>query len=242
MSKLFIGTSGYSYNHWVDDFYPLDVASNKRLEYYAEYFNTVEINNSFYHLPQKKTFDKWAKAVPEEFVFSVKANRYITHMKNLMVDEEPINRLLNRAEPLGDKLGPILFQLPPQWNINTKRLENFIDLLPENQRFVMEFRNKTWYADEVFNLLKNNQVGFCIHDHQDAPSPEKITTDFVYLRFHGPNGDYQSKYSKEELENWKLKIKNCRQQDLDVFVYFNNDFQAFAIDNARQLKQLTSDY
>ncbi len=240
MSKVFIGTSGYSYNHWVDDFYPLDVASNKRLDYYSEHFNTVEINNSFYNLPQKKTFQKWAKAVPKEFVFSVKANRYITHMKNLMVDREPINKLLDRSKPLENKLGPILFQLPPQWNLNLDRLKDFIKLLPQNQRYVIELRNKTWYTKEVYNLLKDNNVGFCIHDHQDAPSPKKITADFVYLRFHGPNGDYQSKYSKEELENWKLKIENWRSQNLDVFAYFNNDFEAFAIDNAQQLKNLLS--
>jgi uncharacterized protein YecE (DUF72 family) len=241
MSKLFIGTSGYSYNHWVDDFYPLDVASNKRLDYYAQYFNSVEINNSFYHLPQKKTFQKWAVSVPDDFVFSIKANRYITHMKNLMIDQEPINKLLDKADPLKEKLGPILFQLPPQWKLNFKRLKTFIDLLPQKQRFVIELRNKTWYTQEVFGLLKKNKLGFCIHDHQDAPSPEKVTSDFVYLRFHGPNGDYQSKYSQQQMEDWAKKIKIWQQQNLDVFIYFNNDFNAFAIDNAEQLKYLTAE-
>ncbi len=240
MSKVFIGTSGYSYNHWVDDFYPLDVASNKRLEYYSEYFNTVEINNSFYNLPQKKTFAKWAKAVPDNFIFSIKANRYITHMKNLMVDKKPINRLINRAAPLKGKLGPILFQLPPQWNINLDRLKDFINLLPQSQRYVIELRNNTWYTKEVYSLLKKSKVGFCIHDHQDAPSPEKVTADFIYLRFHGPDGDYQSKYSQEQMESWAKKINQWQKRDIDVFAYFNNDFEAFAIDNAQMLKNLLS--
>ncbi len=240
MSKLFIGTSGYSYNHWVDDFYPLDVASNKRLEYYAEYFNTVEINNSFYNLPQKKTFQKWAKSVPEDFVFSVKANRYITHMKNLMVNEEPINRLLNRAEPLGNKLGPVLFQLPPQWNLNLERLKKFISFLPSKQDYVFEFRNKTWYTKGVYQLLKTNNIGFCVHDHADGPSPVKVSSDFVYLRLHGPEGDYQAKYNENQLADWAENINKWQQNKLDCFVYFNNDFQAFAIDNAQKLKQLIS--
>lgn len=241
MSKVFIGTSGFSYDDWVDDFYPLDIASNKRLEYYGQHFNSVEINNSFYHLPQKKTFQKWAKAVPDDFIFSVKANRYITHMKNLMVDQEPINRLLNRAEPLGNKLGPILFQLPPQWNLNLERLKKFVNILPSDYRFVFEFRNKSWCKKEVYKLLRKNNIGFCIHDHQDAPSPEIVTADFVYLRFHGPNGDYQSKYNQREIEKWANKIKEWQKQKLNIFAYFNNDFEAFAIDNARYLEQLTCD-
>ncbi len=243
MGKIFIGTSGYSYDDWVDEFYPLDIASNKRLDYYAEHFDTVEINNSFYNLPSKKTFQNWADSVGDNFIFTVKANRYITHMKNLMVDGEPIARLLERAQPLGSKLGPILFQLPPQWNVNVDRLKSFIELLPNKQSWVFEFRNKTWYTDEVFSLLKKHGIGFCIHDHQGAPSPEIVTADFAYLRLHGPDGYYQSKYSDEELENYKLRIMNYLEEGLSVYCYFNNDFQGFAIDNAKKLKSLlSSDY
>lgn len=240
MKNLFIGTSGFSYDDWVDEFYPLDIASNKRLDYYAEHFNTVEINNSFYNLPAKKTFQNWADSVGEDFIFSVKANRYITHMKNLMVDQEPINRLLDRAEPLGKKLGPILFQLPPQWNVNVERLKNFVKVLPSNQRFAFEFRNKSWYSDEIYQVLEENELAFCIHDHLDAPSPERITADFVYFRFHGPDGYYQSKYSDEELENYKLRIMNYLEKGLKVYCYFNNDFQGFAVDNTKKLKSLLS--
>lgn len=240
MENLFIGSSGFSYDDWVDEFYPLDIASNKRLNYYADHFNTVEINNSFYNLPKKETFKNWAESVGEDFVFAIKANRYITHMKNLMVDEKSINKLLDRAEPLGKKLGPILFQLPPQWNINLERFKNFVSLLPGSQRFVFEFRNKTWYTDKVYQILEDSNIGFCIHDHQDGPSPEKITADFIYLRFHGPGGYYQSKYSDKELKNWKLKIMSYLKKDLAVFCYFNNDFQGFAIDNAKKLRNLLS--
>ncbi len=240
MEKLYIGTSGFSYDDWVGEFYPMDLASNRRLNYYAEHFNTVEINNSFYHLPKKETFKKWAGSVNDDFVFSVKANRYITHMKNLIVDKESINKLLDRAEPLGKKLGPILFQLPPQWNINLERLKNFVRVLPDDQRFVFEFRNETWYSDRVYEILKKSNLGFCIHDHLDAPSLEIITADFVYFRFHGPDGYYQSKYSPEELENYKFRIMNYLNKGLDVFIYFNNDFQGFAVDNAQKLKSLLS--
>lgn len=240
MNKLYIGTSGFSYDDWVNEFYPMDIASNKRLDYYAKHFNTVEINNSFYNLPSKKTFQNWSESVEDNFVFAVKANRYITHMKNLMVDQEPVSRLLNRAEPLGEKLGPILFQLPPQWNVNLDRLKDFVKILPANQRFVFEFRNQTWYTKSVFDVLKKNNLGFCIHDHRDGPSPEEITADFIYIRFHGPGGYYQSKYNNEELNNYELEIKNFLRKKLDVYAYFNNDFQAFAIDNAKMLKSLLS--
>lgn len=240
MGKLFIGTSGYSYDDWVDEFYPLDIASNQRLNYYAEHFNTVEINNSFYNLPTKKTFQNWSDSVGGDFVFAIKANRYITHMKNLMVNREPIDRLLERTQPLGSKLGPILFQLPPQWNVNIERLREFIQVLPGNYQFVFEFRNGSWYTEEIYNILKEDNLGFCIHDHQDASSPEMVTADFAYFRFHGPDGYYQSKYSDEELENYKLRIMNYLEEGLSVYCYFNNDFQGFAIDNAKKLKSLLS--
>jgi len=240
--KLFIGTSGYSYDDWVDEFYPLDIASNQRLNYYAEHFNTVEINNSFYNLPTKKTFQNWSDSVGGDFVFAIKANRYITHMKNLMVNREPIDRLLERTQPLGSKLGPILFQLPPQWNVNIERLREFIQVLPGNYQFVFEFRNGSWYTEEIYNILKEDNLGFCIHDHQDASSPEMVTADFAYFRFHGPDGYYQSKYSDEELENYKLRIMNYLEEGLSVYCYFNNDFQGFAIDNAKKLKSLLSSY
>jgi uncharacterized protein YecE (DUF72 family) len=243
MRKLFIGTSGYSYDDWVGDFYPMDIASNKRLDYYAEHFDTVEINNSFYNLPAKKTFKNWSDSVGGDFVFAIKANHYITHMKNLMVDRKPIARLLERARPLGSKLGPILFQLPPKWNVNIERLREFIQVLPDNYQFVFEFRNGSWYTEEIYNILKEDNLGFCIHDHQDAPSPEMVTADFAYFRFHGPGGYYQSKYSDEELENYQIRIMNYLEKGLSVYCYFNNDFQGFAIDNAKKLKSLlSSDY
>jgi len=159
-------------------------------------------------------------------------------MKNLLIDGDPIDRLLDRAEPLGEKLGPILFQLPPQWNVNLDRLKNFCQILPKGQRFVFEFRNKTWYTEGVYQLLEENNFAFCIHDHQDALSPKITTADFVYLRLHGPDGYYQSKYSDKELKNYKSRIINYLGKNFDVYIYFNNDFHCFAIDNAKKLKSL----
>lgn len=231
-----VGTSGWMYDHWKGPFYPEDIASDAMLSFYAQTFDTVEVNNTFYQLPSEGKVRGWKEDSPEGFLFVIKANRYITHMKNLLEPEEPVNTLMERIEILDQKLGPILFQLPPHWNVNAERLANFLKVLPQDLRYVFEFRDESWYVDEVYRLLEEAGAAFCIHDHHDAPSPEEVTADFVYLRFHGPRGDYGGKYREEDLRGWAEKIAAWHEADRDVYAYFNNDMRGYAVENARELR------
>lgn len=239
---LKIGTSGWMYNHWKGVFYPSDIASEEMLSFYSRYFDTVEINNTFYKKPEIENIKSWQQRAGSDFIFSVKANRYITHMKNLKEVEKPIKNLLGALQYLKKNLGPILFQLPPRWYVNFSRLKEFLETLPENYLYAVEFRHSSWYSEEVFRALQKNNIAFCIHDHRDAPSPEIMTADFIYLRFHGPGGYYSSKYDDEQLSEWAGKIKKWLNRGRDVYSYFNNDASGYAIENSRQLKQKTRKY
>src|SRR5215217_2193905 len=148
-SDIRIGTSGWHYEHWRGPFYPENLSKGGFLEYYAGHFDTAEINNSFYRLPEKKTLVRWRETVPEGFVFSVKASRYLTHMKKLKDPREPLGRLLDRVSVLGTRLGPILFQLPPRWRANPERLQGLLEILPENHRYAFEFRDPSWFDDKI---------------------------------------------------------------------------------------------
>lgn len=234
-----IGTSGWVYHHWKSKFYPKNLPQEEWLDFYAKKFNSVEINNTFYQLPDESTFRKWKEQTPQNFLFAVKANRYITHMKNLLEPKDPVRRLFDRCSSLGNKLGPILFQLPPQWKVNVERLRDFVQILPTDRRCAFEFRNPSWYCPEVYQVLHKNNCAFCIHDHQNAPSPEIVTADFVYIRFHGPTGNYGGKYRKGDLGEWKKKISNWAHKDKDMFTYFNNDMKAYSAQNAEELKSLS---
>ncbi len=236
-----IGTSGWMYDHWKGPFYPEDMTSDEMLPFYTEVFDTVEVNNTFYQLPSKEKVRAWRDDSPEGFLFIIKANRYITHMKNLLDPEEPVNTLMERIEILGPKLGPILFQLPPQWNVNAERLASFLDVLPQGPRYAFEFRDKSWYREEIYDLLEEAEAAFCIHDHRDAPSPEKMTADFTYLRFHGPRGDYGGTYREEHLRQWADKVKSWEEAGRDVYAFFNNDMKGYAVENARQLREHATD-
>lgn len=234
-----IGTSGWMYDHWKGPFYPEDIASDEMLPFYEETFDTVEVNNTFYQLPSKDSVRAWEEASPQSFLFSIKANRYITHMKNLLEPEEPVDTLMGRLTLLGDKLGPVLFQLPPHWHVNVKRLASFLDALPKGRRYALEFRADSWHVDEVCRLLEKAGAGFCIHDHPDAPPPERVTADFVYLRFHGPTGDYGGKYPPQHLKDWAARIGAWAEAGKDVHTYFNKDRRGYAVDNAQELRAYT---
>jgi uncharacterized protein YecE (DUF72 family) len=232
-----IGTSGWMYDHWKGPFYPKDIGSDEMLPFYAQTFDTVEVNNTFYQLPSKEKVRRWGEDSPTGFLFVIKANRYITHMKNLLDPEEPVNTLMERVEILDAKLGPILFQLPPHWNVNAERLADFLEVLPQGPRYVFEFRDESWYTDEIYRLLEEGEAAFCIHDHHDAPSPEEVTADFTYLRFHGPTGDYEGKYREGDLRGWAEKIAEWQESGRDVYAYFNNDMRGYAVENARGLRR-----
>lgn len=237
--NIFIGTSGWHYKHWKGAFYPEKVKETEQLDYYRTMFNTVEINNSFYRLPTAKTFDDWRKATPRKFVFAVKASRYITHMKKLKGKGSGFSKFFNRAEKLKGKLGPILFQLPPKWNVNTERLSEFLSTLPKGHRYAFEFRNHTWYDDDVYQLLKKHKCAFCIYELGHHLSPFEVTADFVYVRLHGPGNRYQGSYTDTALKKW---ARQCRewQKKKDVYVYFDNDQAGFAAFNALRLLQFTN--
>jgi uncharacterized protein YecE (DUF72 family) len=238
--RVHIGTSGWHYKHWLDDvFYPSGTKPAQMFDFYARHFDTVEINNSFYHLPSATTFDNWRDSSPPRFVFAVKGSRFITHMKKLKDPQSSSEKFFLVADRLGRKLGPILFQLPPRWKINLERLEEFLIALPAKHKYTFEFRDETWLVPEVFKLLRRYKAAFCIHDFADMRVPHEITADFTYIRFHGPtSAKYFGSYSTAELRAWAERIKEWSQRLSGIYVYFNNDPEGAAIRNALELKQL----
>lgn len=233
--KLYIGTSGWHYKHWKKVFYPEDLPESGQLDYYVQHFRTVEINNSFYMLPAKKTFTAWRKATPEGFLFAVKASRFITHMKKLKADKASIRKFLSHAGGLEEKLGPVLFQLPPRWRLNRERLTAFLDRLPEGYRYTFEFRDNTWYTKEVYDLLKQHNCAFCIYELEHHLSPQEITADFVYVRLHGPGNKYQGSYPDDTLRSWAARCRKWLNTGRDVYIYFDNDQAGYAVLNAQRL-------
>ena len=191
MARIWIGTSGWSYRDWVDVFYPRGLKPEERLAYYAERFDIVEINSTFYRLPSPEALIGWRDAVPDHFVFACKASRYITHMKKLNDPKPSVKSFVERVRLLGDRLGPILFQLPPRWHADPKRLERFLEILPKPGRYAFEFRDATWFTPEILDLLAEHHAAFCIYDLNRRCSPLTITADFIYLRLHGPGTAYQ---------------------------------------------------
>ncbi len=239
MAKVFVGTSGWSYEHWQGIFYPEDLAKTKWLEFYIKHFGTVELNASFYHLPKRITFENWRKRVSppirRDFVFSVKASRFITHVKKLKDCQEPVERFFAAAEGVKRAKDVALWQLPPRLKVNIERLQEFLKLLPRNWRHAFEFRNETWLDKEVFKVLSDLGAAVVFQDFEHWPITEEITADFVYIRLHGKKELYASCYTKEELENWAKKINNWLKSGLDVYCYFNNDMRGYAVKNAKQL-------
>lgn len=238
IGKLYIGTSGWCYDSWVGNFYPRDLNKNKWLKYYSKYFNTVEINSSFYHLTRKETFDNWALQTPDNFVFVVKASRYITHIKNLVDCSEPFKKLLDSALGLGNKLGLFLFQLPPNLKKNIIKLEDFFKIILKNYRYVFEFRNESWFCDEVYNLLNEFGAGIVISSSPSFPYHEIITGNLCYIRMHGSEQLYSSSYSEKELQKLSALIRKNLKKNINTYVYFNNDAFGYAIENARKLVEL----
>jgi uncharacterized protein YecE (DUF72 family) len=234
--RYYIGTSGWHYDHWRGEFYPKDMAKPRWLGFYSRHFSTVELNNSFYHLPSEKAFINWKDSSPPEFVFSVKISRFITHVKRLRNTEEPVANFMARARLLKGKLGPLLYQLPQNMKRDDRLLEDFVQMLPGNTRHVFEFRHTSWFDDKVFDLLRRYNISFCIYDMPDFNTPVMATSDLAYIRFHGSRQLYGGCYSEKELEGWAKKITELESRV--VFAYFNNDAEGFAIRNAMTLRNL----
>lgn len=244
MARLFIGTSGWTYSSWKGTYYPEDLPSRQYLEFYAREFPTTEVNYSFYHLPRPSTYEKWAVQVPDGFVFALKASRFITHIKRLVDVEEPWHTFVENARPLGSHLGPILFQFPPSFRAERKRLAAFLRgaQQPASKshpfRLVFEFRHDSWFTEEIYALLRQYHAALCIADSPRYPREDVITADFTYLRFHGRIQLFASKYSDAELAEEAKKIKRYLRKGLGVFAYFNNDAEGHAVENARTLRKL----
>lgn len=239
MARILIGTSGWTYPSWRGTFYPEDLPSRRYLEFYARQFLTAEVNYSFYHLPRPETYAKWAGQVPDEFLFSVKASRLITHTKRLKEVEEPWKTFVSNARALGAKLGPILLQFPPSFRRERARLAAFLKTAePSGMKLVFEFRHETWFTEEIYRLLRRYNAALCIADSPDYPRRDVVTADFVYFRFHGRTELFASRYSQAELQEEAKIVRQYQRDGLNVFVYFNNDALGHAVENARTLIRL----
>lgn len=241
MARIFIGTSGWHYHSWRGPFFPKGLLLKHQLRYYASQFGTTELNGVFYRTPTPAAVKDWRQQTGKDFVFAWKASKFITHWKRL--SEKSVNSLElleDRLSLLGDKAGPILFQLPPNFAADAGRLDAFLDLLPAKRRYSFEFRHPSWYTGEIFRILSRRNISLCISDHHDAPSPWKRTADFVYLRGHGPGGRYKGHYRPDTMSEWAKRIRSWKKQGCDVYVYFDNDQKSAAPADALKLRQLLS--
>ena len=229
-----IGTSGYQYKHWKDDFYPKDLPVKDWFDFYAKHFDTVEINNTFYKMAEAGTFAEWKEAAPEGFCYAIKYSRYGTHLKKLKDPADHVNYFMDRVSHLGHLLGPILVQLPPKWKRNVKRLKEFLEETPKGLRWAVEVRDPHWLHEDFYDLLREYDTALVIHD-MIPYHPREITSNWTYLRFHGEN--YQGSYSDLQLEAIANDIKDHTAHGRDVFVYFNNDLGGHAVRNAQALKK-----
>jgi uncharacterized protein YecE (DUF72 family) len=235
---IYIGTSGWSYRSWRGTFYDASESPSDYLEFYARHFATVEVNNTFYRLPEIKTIKSWRDTVPADFIFAIKASQFITHMKRLRDPEQPLRQLFDRIEPLGDRLGPILFQCPPRWHKNVDRLETFLRQLSRDHRYAFEFRDPTWFDREVYDLLSQHDVALCVYDMGGKRSPMETTADIVYVRFHRPAGEDTWAYDRDALTELANDIGSWVDAGLSVYCYFNNDPGGAAPRNAQELLEL----
>ena len=236
MLHYYIGTSGWHYDHWRDRFYPEKLPKAKWLEFYATHFATVELNNSFYRLPSEAAFANWCDSSPANFAFALKVSRFITHIKRLKNTQEAVETFMSRAKILGGKLGPLLYQLPPNMHRNDEVLESFLPGLPPGIKHVFEFRHESWFDEKVFETLHKYNIGFCAFDMPSVSCPLIATADFAYMRFHGSTWLYGSCYSNEELAEWAKRLADLASDLKAVYIYFNNDAEAFAVRNAMTLR------
>lgn len=236
--RAWVGCSGWQYKHWRGNFYDFDLLQRRWFEHYATVFDTVEINNSFYRLPEESTFADWAARAPARFLFAVKASRFLTHMKKLKDPEEPLDRFFSRARALKRHFGPVLYQLPPGWKLDRARLEHFLQALPRGVRHVLEFREPTWYADDVRALLERHRVAMCLHDMPGSATGRERVGPFVYVRFHGASGRYDGSYPADRLAPWADWLAGQAGDGVDVYAYFNNDVGGHAPRDALTLRRL----
>lgn len=220
MAHLYLGTSGWSYPEWKGKFYPAKIAGDEMLPFYASCFDAVELNNSFYRMPKAESMAKWARTVPDGFRFAVKAPRQITHSRRLLNVEEPVARFLEVVRAMGTRLGPLLFQLPPNMKVEPERLAGLLSLLPAGQTMAFEFRHESWLCDPVFSLLRQHDAALCLAETDEAVAPLLPASGFVYLRLR------KSDYSGEELVAWREKLSALVAQGRDVYCFFKHESSA----------------
>ncbi len=244
-AMIYIGTSGYVYNHWGRGVvYPEDLPQKRWLEFYAKYFRTVELNVTFYRLPAKSAFQGWKRRTPKDFSFAVKGSRFITHLKRLKDVDDSLKVLFDRASCLKEKLSVVLWQLPPKFKINLDRLTEFVRCLKKYKytRHSFEFREESWFCKEVYEILKDADMSLCLADWPRFEVEVPDTASFVYLRRHGAAGElYSGSYSETQLREDAKKIKRWQSQGKDVYIYFNNDAHGWAIKNALSLSRMLNE-
>lgn len=238
-ARAWIGTSGFEYDHWRESFYGSEIPRSRWLEAYADRFDTVELNATFYRLPAAETFARWAERAPGNFRYAVKASRYLTHVRRLREPAEPLARLWTRASRLGTRFGPVLYQLPPRWRPNPERLETFLQVLPRHPQAI-EVRDPRWYREETLGLLHSAGIALCLHDMPGSEWPATVIGPFVYVRFHGAGARYGGRYSAQRLRSWADRIAGWTGDGLTVWAYFNNDLGGHAPRDASRLREMVA--
>ena len=239
MKAVRVGCSGWNYAHWRERVYPKGVPARRWLEYYATLFDTVEVNSTFYRLPRRNAVAAWVQETPDDFLFSVKSSRYLTHLKRLTDLGTGVERFYERIEPLVEspKLGPVLWQLPGNFRRDDSRLGAALEALPRG-RHCFEFRHPSWFCPEVYELLRRSGTALVIGDTPRRPfQAHELTADWTFVRFHHGHRGRNGNYSDRELDEWAQTIRRWRRS-VEVFAYFNNDWNAYAVENAKRLRRL----
>lgn len=238
MPQIRVGTSGWMYDHWRGRFFPQDLPKTRWFAHYTTVFDTVELNNTFYATPREQTVIKWHETTPEGFLFAVKGARYITHVKRLGEAEASLQRQDEPLVHLQQKLGPILWQMPPKWQLDLERLASFLKLRPPTQRWCFEFRSPSAFSPEVYALFRQENVALVWADTPHYPFAAEVTADFLYARLHGHEEFYVSRYTDEKLEWWRDLMREASAGERDMFAYFDNDAHGHAPFDALRLRDL----
>jgi uncharacterized protein YecE (DUF72 family) len=234
--KIHVGTSGFSYQHWKEIFYPSGVPQRQWLEFYAQNFDCVEINSSFYRLPRESVVESWQRRTPKTFTFVMKGSRAVTHISRLKDCRESVELFYESIRPLKRKIGAVLWQLPPGLKQDRALLESFLNLLPARPNPVLEFRNPSWFTEDVYALMRTKRTVFCMHDMRSSGCPDVVTAPIIYLRFHGPTGRYRGGYPDRMLKDRATWIQASGASE--VYAFFNNDSEGHAVKNATTLRRM----
>jgi uncharacterized protein YecE (DUF72 family) len=244
-TNIHIGTSGWSYKHWANIFYPPEVKPANYLSYYAQHFAVTELNASFYRLPLKSTVEKWLNTVPENFLFCPKMSRYLSHLKKLHDPEEPLRRFFDIFEPVKHRLGPVLVQLPAGVQFDQNVVEHFYELIREQYpeyRFAMEVRHESWFTEASLGMMRKHRITLVIAQSEKFPYHEELTAKDVFVRFHGPEQLYSSSYSESVLQDYARKLVEWKKEGHNIWAFFNNDIHGHALKNATMLQQYVDEF